>query len=701
MKIIIPSIITDSLKNFLQLMLPLILIYLFIFLDHAAGRQADSIRTRLESDLERAIEELDPEDAENESIALIEYLYELSENPININRAGVNDLMLIPGLNLRLATNIIQYRSENAPFESLDQLTLVSGIGPSTLDKMRPYISTGSGFEKSRDLFLNRRYWLDNARTEFYSRYRQTMEKQEGYLKPDTLGGFAGSQAAYYHRLRFNSRRISVNITQDKDPGEKLRGLNGFDYSSWHVALQNAGKMETLIIGDYSVAFGQGLLLWTGGSFGKGRDVVKSAIKSERGIRPFTSAQESAAFRGAAFTYGNRFQLNGFYSRRKRTSSEIDDIYVRFPTQSGYHRTLNELERRNNLGQTTYGGRLRYRFQNGLFGLTGFRNNFSRQVQKGNQPYQLYRFEGRTLDGFSADAGVLIGPAYFFSESAFTSNGGLGALAGTELTLSKKTEAVFLFRRYDKNFNSIFGAAFGEQSGTPSNEHGYYAGIQHKAGSRITISGYFDQFRFPAPRFQTRQPTSGHDRLILFELFPVDNMKIYALFRHKGREEEYQSTDEFGRDIQLLGNYRRSGFRFQTEWLPFSFLRVRNRAEMVETRRAGSDSVKGFLLFQDFRVMPLKSLQIDARLTRFNTDDYDSRLYQFENDLLYVMSNTLLFEKGWRMYTVIHFKPSDKIEFWLKYASTIYDERSEISSGNLRIDGNRRSDIGIQARLRF
>src|SRR5690625_7349352 len=112
--------------------------------------------------------------------------------------------------------------------------------------------------------------------------------------------------------------------------------------------------------------------MWSGGSSGKGQDVVRSISKNDRGVRPFTSAQEATGFRGVAATYGNRFQVTGYYSNRKRTAEVVDEGVVKFATQTGYHRTTNEIARRNNLDQENLSGRLRAELPSGFIGVSGY-----------------------------------------------------------------------------------------------------------------------------------------------------------------------------------------------------------------------------------------------------------------------------------------------------------------------------------------
>jgi len=60
---------------------------------------------------------------------------------VNINTADETTLETLNGVGPSLATAIIQYRTEHGPFTSVDQLDDVSGIGPATLEKLRPQVT--------------------------------------------------------------------------------------------------------------------------------------------------------------------------------------------------------------------------------------------------------------------------------------------------------------------------------------------------------------------------------------------------------------------------------------------------------------------------------------------------------------------------------------------------------------------------------
>lgn len=63
--------------------------------------------------------------------------------PININTADSALLQTLPGIGPTLAQRIIDYRQANGPFASVYDLTEVSGIGLSKLEKILDYITVG------------------------------------------------------------------------------------------------------------------------------------------------------------------------------------------------------------------------------------------------------------------------------------------------------------------------------------------------------------------------------------------------------------------------------------------------------------------------------------------------------------------------------------------------------------------------------
>jgi len=76
---------------------------------------------------------------------------------------------------------------------------------------------------------------------------------------------------------------------------------------------------------------------------------------------------------------------------------------------------------------------------------------------------------------------------------------------------------------------------------------------------------------------------------------------------------------------------------------------------------------QGFLAFQEIGLKSLKTASSwRIRLAYFNTDNYDSRIYAYESDLLYQFSVPALYGKGFRFYVNGKVKICENIEMWMK-----------------------------------
>jgi competence protein ComEA len=60
-----------------------------------------------------------------------------------LNEATAADLETLPGIGPGLAQAIIEFRDTHGPFERLEDLLLVPGIGPSRLEQIRDRVSVG------------------------------------------------------------------------------------------------------------------------------------------------------------------------------------------------------------------------------------------------------------------------------------------------------------------------------------------------------------------------------------------------------------------------------------------------------------------------------------------------------------------------------------------------------------------------------
>jgi comEA protein len=70
---------------------------------------------------------------------------------LDLNLASEEQLVALPGIGPKKARAIVDWRHNNGPFKSVEQLTSVHGIGPRTLDGLKPYVSAGEKGEPTCD----------------------------------------------------------------------------------------------------------------------------------------------------------------------------------------------------------------------------------------------------------------------------------------------------------------------------------------------------------------------------------------------------------------------------------------------------------------------------------------------------------------------------------------------------------------------
>lgn len=114
------------------------------------------------------------------------------------------------------------------------------------------------------------------------------------------------------------------------------------------------------------------------------------------------------------------------------------------------------------------------------------------------------------------------------------------------------------------------------------------------------------------------------------------------------------------------------------------------------------DAEKGFLGFIDVLCHPpFFLLSCNVRLQYFETGGYHSRLYAYEDDVLYSYSVPPSYGKGFRYYLNIRYDLSKKITAWIRCAETIYPGQKIIGSGLDEIRGNHKTELKLEARYLF
>ncbi len=653
----------------------------------------DSTLQAIENKSELNAERSESENAGATAEQELDFVEQLMQHPLDPNTASLSELQQIPDLSDKLAQHIVSYR-ESHLFENIDELTRVKGIGKVTLNHIRPFLQIDQ-----TNLRKNLHFWTNDFSGQYLARFQRSLTPGIGYQPDSGKTGYLGNPTRLYQRLTLFSRHLSLNLTQEKDPGEQWDGSLGFDYTSGHFALYDVGVIRHLVLGDYSLAFGQGLAIRTSGSMGMGSDVITGGIQNSRGLRPYTSTDENHFLRGIAATVGNRLSATLFYSKRRYSATIISSDTIAYPSFTGYYRTPTEYARRYNNGAMLYGAHLKWTFRLGTIGFTELHNQFDHYIAPDTRYYRLYFFSGSDADVQSFDYRFNFGNQALFGETARSGNNAMAFLTGIRSKLSDHAELIGVWRNYNYKFQSIFGNALSQKSGYPNNEEGFYVGLKLRLTSQITFRTYFDQFYYPKPRYRVHSDSQGYEWLGVIDYRNSNGFSTTVLGSYQDHGIDTNTFDSLGRDIRFTGIQQRFRLRGQIEVQSNPHIRLRSRIEWIQYAASQNTRSSGILLYQDIRWQPVHQVRLDIRYCFFDTNDYDSRVYAFENDLLYVFHIPAFYGQGQRMYLLLKWTIHQHITVWGKVGVTHYVNQHTIGSGLGLINGDKREDTGLMIRI--
>ncbi|RZM21545.1 MAG: helix-hairpin-helix domain-containing protein, partial [Pedobacter sp.] len=633
---------------------------------------------------------------------LTEQLHYLRRHPIDLNNTHPAELKKLVFLSALQISNFFAHLNSNGKLLDVLELQGIDGFDPETITRIIPFVRIG---QRSKLADATVKGLIKKGNNDLILRYGQIMQTQKGFK--DLPGSrYLGSREKLLLRYRYNyGDAVSISLVAEKDAGEQLwHGATGLDHLSGNIAFYKLSKIvDKVVIGDYALQFGQGLTLWSGFAFGKGPDVTSVASK-DIGLRSYSSSNEASFLRGIAATFnlGKHVHVTPFASFRKLDASlkftaesgaTLQNINI-----SGLHRTLTELKNQKSLEQQVYGSALRYISSNLHIGLVGYQTTYHHEFITGTELYNKYAFIGKKLFNTGAHYNYTLGNVYLYGEAAHSLKGGWAIVNGAMTSLSPRVSAVLLYRNYDRDYHSFLSNGVGE--GTEiSNEKGWYAGINYSPDKRWMLSVYGDYFRFPWLRYRVDAPSSGYEALGQAAYTPKKTFKLVMRYR---REVKQQNPDAGAESESVLVWVYKQNFRIEANWKLNRKLSFQQRAELVNYQKDKAADEWGYLIYQDINYHPLSAnLSGNMRLAYFHTPSYNSRIYAYEDDVLYGSGFGGYNGKGIRTFLNLRYTLLRQMDLWTRYALYLYKDRTIIGSGLDEITGSKKSDFKLQIRYQF
>ncbi|MCW3085607.1 MAG: hypothetical protein JWP12_2973 [Bacteroidetes bacterium] len=692
--------------------------------DTIAPRPSDD--SEIQQQLENIAESTENEEADYTS--LLDALNQFKDHPINLNNTTREELEQLQMLNDLQINALFAHIQKNGRLLTIYELQGINGFDLQTIQRILPYVRVSDNFTNAH-FSINEMF--KSGQSMVMLRYARVIEQQTGFRPIDSTklynspnSRYIGSPDKLYARYRFTyGTNVSWGVTAEKDQGElffkdnqkfkydwynqSLKGQQGtgFDFYSAHFYVRNIKFIKALAIGDYQASFGQGLTLWSGYAFGKTADMM-STKKSASGIRPYTSVDENKFLRGAATTVGfKRWEATAFFSR-KHVDANITDTLdngeiaaVSSLQETGYHTTPSEIADKDAILQTVYGGNVSYKGKQFNVGLTAMSYRLDKDFNRDLSYYNQFEFSSKQNTNVGLDYNFIFRNFNFFGEEAMSKNGGTAFLNGVLVSLDPRLSLTVLHRYYQRDYQNLLSNGFAEST-TAVNEKGLYIGLVAKPITQITLMAYYDRFEFPWLKYQVNAPSHGTDYLAQVNYTP--SKKFDAYFRIRTRSK-YKNTAEMIDEVDYIVPYAQTNYRLNTSITVIPSIKLKNRIELVDYRLDDGKTQKGYLVYQDVTYSKLGSkFSASLRYALFQTDTYDARLYAFETDVPGSYSIPSYYYRGSRFYILLDYNITRKIEVWLRYSQTVYDNKDVISEGALtEIQGNTKSEIKAQVRFKF
>lgn len=684
-----------------------------------------------EPDFSRFAQELIPTQTDGiDYQSVYDNLSQLHASPLDLNTVSRDELSATYLLTERQLTNLLRYRSVHGNFLSIYELQIIPDLDLGTIRHLLPFVTVDTD---RRPVFGKLRNPTDHY---LMIRTERVLERQKGFspAEPDQADlqprRYQGSPQQLYLRYRYSRPRdFSFGLTLEQDAGEPFRWRTatrqyGVDYVSFHAQVQNRGRWRNISLGDYQIQVGQGLVLSGGFSLGKGTETVAGLRRPTLGARSYTALSEYGFLRGATATYAihSGLLLTVLASRNRRDANVIgdqqaEDSQVSSLLTSGLHRTPSEQADRGSLLEQTIGAHLLYqttssrtrssvagmvrkRRNNSLqLGLTVLYSVFDRQIQKRDQPYNRFEFTGKRNTVAGLHGNYLWKNVNLFGEVARSSgsdtySGGWGAVGGAIASLTKRLDVSLSGRYYYRNFHSFYANAFGENTRN-SNERGAYLGLRYVIYRKWTLGAFIDRFRFPWLKYQVDAPSSGFDYLVQAKWTPTKKSSIAGVYHEEHKEKNLPKSDP----KKVVETIRKS-YVLHADYSPLRGLSLKSRVQWGGFRYAGQPASHGLAIIQDATV-DLGRVSLSGRLAWFRTDDYDSRQYVYERDVLYAFSIPAYFDQGLRHYLLVQYGVSRRLDVWLRWGRTDYRGRDTVGSDLDEINKSHKTEVKAQARWRF
>jgi hypothetical protein len=176
---------------------------------------------------------------------------------------------------------------------------------------------------------------------------------------------------------------------------------------------------------------------------------------------------------------------------------------------------------------------------------------------------------------------------------------------------------------------------------------------------------------------------------VRYEHTITKSLSAFVQYREKSKLQENSRLDENHELERILQGRRQESIRASMTYTMNKWMELSQRIEWTRVGYSVSrTNEQGMLMFAELTwSFPSPRLFGNARFAIFDTDSYDSRLYEFEGDVRGGYSFPALYGRGIRWYIVFGCKVLEQAEISFKYSETLKSGAATLGSGDSEISG--------------
>ena len=606
-------------------------------------------------------------------------LCELEQHPLDINQATQEQLEQLPFLSAQQVEEIVEYLYRYGPMKSLAELRMIRSLDDGRQRLLTYFIFIGDENGRQQRRFFHHEL-MATARIPFYER------------KGDT-GAYQGYP--YRHWLKYQltyGDQLKAGIVGSQDAGEPFFGGKnrlGYDYYSVYLQLNRWRRIETLILGNYRVSMGMGLIL--NNSFGFGKvSMLQNMGRPTSTLRAHSSRSSDSYLQGAAVTVNitKGLTATGFISYRGMDATLNKDGSAATIVTSGYHRTETELEKKNNLKNTTFGGNVRYQANGYHAGFNLVGTHLNRELKPNTSSlYRQHYAQGYDFLNMSADYGYVHHRFSVNGETALNRDGALATINSMSLQLGSEWSLMALYRFYSYRYTSLYANSYSD-GGSVQNESGIYIGATWQPSPSWKLMAYTDYAYFPWAKYQVSQSSHSWDQLLQLS-YTRSRWTFGGRYRLRIRQKD---NDDKTALVTRTEHRGRLSAEYSSVWS--------SRTQVDFGFTSFKDYEKGLMVSETLGFIH-RWLRLNGGAGWFHTDSYDSRVYLHELGPLYSYSILQFSGEGIRYWLMARANIGSRLLLTAKLGITNYFDRSAIGSSYQQIDHSSQTDLDLQLRWKF